>query len=358
MSGSAGTAGIKASRPAIVVGGTEDADLSQGLLRMSLRDDIEGLCHAELRFGNWGPKSGGIGFLYFDRKKLDFGKEMQLKLGDEVLFEGRVSAIEAEFGEGRGPEIAVLLEDRLQDLRMTRRTRTFTDVADADVIRRLAGDHGLTPTIDISGPTHKVLAQVNQSDLAFLRERARAAGAELWIEGRTLYAKTRSARSSSPLKLKFGAELREFIVLADLAHQRTSVNVAGWDVKGKRAIDQKAEDAAISGELGADASGASILRGAFAERKETVAHAVPLSSDEAKLYAEAWFRSAARRFVTGRGIAQPDGKLRVGAWVDLDGLGPLFNGKYYVAEVRHVFDGAAGFLSQFMAERPGLGPAQ
>jgi phage protein D len=134
------------------------------------------------------------------------------------------------------------------------------------------------------------------------------------------------------------------------------VNVAGWDVGGKRAIDQKADDGAISGELGADSSGASVLRDAFAERKETVAHAVPLSTDEARLHAEAWFRSAARRFVTGRGTAQPDGKLRVGAWVDLDGLGPLFNGKYYVAEVRHVFDGAGGFLSQFMVERPGLGP--
>ena len=349
--------GIKASRPSIYIGGTEDGDLSQGLLRMSLRDDIHGLCHAELRFGNWGPKAGGIGFLYFDRKKLEFGKAIQIKLGDDVLFEGRISGIEADFGEGRSPEIAVLLEDRLQDLRMTRRTRNFTDLSDADLFRRVAGDHGLTPTIDVTGPTHKVLAQVNQSDLAFLRDRARAAGAELWAEGNTLFAKTRSGRAGTPLKLKFGAELREFIVLADLAHQRSSVTVSGWDVGGKRAIEQKADDGALGGELGADASGASILRTAFAERKETVAHTVPHSTDEAKLHAEAWFRAAARRFVTGRGIAQPDAKLRVGAWVDLDGLGPLFNGKYYLAEVWQVFDGVAGFLSQFVAERPGLGKA-
>jgi phage protein D len=349
---------VQATRPAIFVGGAEDADLSQGLLRMSLGDGIEGLCHAELRFGNWGPKNGGIGFLYFDRKKLDFGKEMQLKLESDVLFDGRVTAIEAEFGEGHGPEIAVLLEDRLQDLRMTRRTRTFTDVSDADVMKRLAGDHGLTPTVDVSGPTHKVLVQANQSDLAFLRERARAAGAELWIEGRTLYAKTRSARTGTPLKLKFGAELREFTVTADLAHQRTSVNVAGWDVSGKRAIDEKAEEAAISSEVGSDSSGAKMLRDAFGDRKESVAHTVPLSTDEAKLQADAWFRAIARRFVTGRGVAQPNAKLRVGAWVDLDGLGSLFNGKYYIAEIRHVFDGAGGFLSQFVAERPGLGPKE
>ena len=67
---------------------------------------------------------------------------------------------------------------------------------------------------------------------------------------------------------------------------------------------------------------------------------------------------AARRFVVGNGLAQPNAKLRVGAIIDLDGVGPLFNGKYYLAEVRHMFDGAAGFRSEFTAERPGLGKAQ
>jgi phage protein D len=84
-------------------------------------------------------------------------------------------------------------------------------------------------------------------------------------------------------------------------------------------------------------------------------HAVPLTGDEAKTQAEAWFRAQARRFVVGRGVAQPNAKLRVGAWLELDGLGPLFDGKYYAAEVQHLFDGESGFLSQFTAERPGLG---
>src|SRR5713101_7836026 len=130
---------IKATRPKIVLGGQEDADLSQGLLRMSIRENVQGLYRAELRFGNWGPKDSSVGFLYFDRAKLDFGKALQLKLEDDVLFDGRISAMEADFGEGKSPELAILLEDRLQDLRMTRRTRTFTEASDADVIRRIAG---------------------------------------------------------------------------------------------------------------------------------------------------------------------------------------------------------------------------
>jgi uncharacterized protein len=349
--------GVRATRPKIVVAGREDPDLSQALLRMSVRETVHGLYSAELRVGNWGPKNGSVGFLYFDRKKLDFGKAVQLKLDDDLLFDGRVSAIEADFGEGRPPELAVLLEDRFQDLRMTRRTRTFNRASDADVIRRVAGEHGLQAGVDLQGPTHKVVTQVNQSDLAFLRERARAAGAELWIDGSNLYAKPRTARDGAAVKLKYGADLREFTALADLAHQRTSVDVAGWDVAGKKGIRQQADDAAIRNELGSDASGAQILRAAFGERSESIADTVPLTADEARAEAEARFRDSARRFLVGRGLAQPNGKLRVGTWVELDGLGSLFNGKYYLAEVRHLFDGTGGFRSEIHLERPGLGRA-
>jgi hypothetical protein len=346
---------MKATRPSIYVDGKEDAGLSQGLLKMSVHETVQGLYRAELRFGNWGPKDNEIGFLYFDRKKLDFGKSLRLQLENDLLFDGRISAMEAEFGEGSSPEIAVLLEDRLQDLRMTRRTRSFSDVSDADVIRRIANDHGLTPSLELTGPTHKVLAQVNQSDLAFIRERARAAGAELWIDDRNLYAKPRTARTGDALKLKYGSELRHFIALADLAHQRTSVTVSGWDVSGKKAISSKVDEAAIRNELGSDSSGAKLLDKAFGQRSESVAHTVPLTADEAKTHAESWYRAAARRFLVGRGLAQPNAKLRVGAWIELDGLGALFNGKYYLADVQHLFDGAGGFRSEFTAERPGMG---
>jgi hypothetical protein len=350
--------GLTATRPKIVIGGNEDADLSQGLVRMQLRETVQGLMRAELRFGNWGPKNGEIGFLYFDRKKLDFGKSIQVKLADDLLFEGKVSAMEADFGEGRSPEISVLLEDRFQDLRMTRRTRSFVDQTDAAVIQTIAQDHGLQPEVDLDGPTHKLLAQVNQSDLAFMRERARAVDAELWIEGPKLFAKPRAKRSGATQKLKFGVELRELNVVADLATQRSSVQVTGWNVADKKAITQDADDQTISGELHGDASGASILNQAFGTRKESVAHTVPITADDAKAQAETYYRMAARRFVVGNGLAQPNAKLRVGTTVEVDGAGPLFNGKYYLAEVRHVFDGTAGFRSEFVGERPGLGKAQ
>lgn len=349
--------GLKESRPSFFVGGTERPALFAGLVRLVIVETTAGLYRCEAKFSNWGPKDGRTDFLHFDRQVLDFGKDFQVKLAGQTLFDGRVMGLEADFPEGDAPEITVLAEDRFQDLRMTRRTRTFEDVSDAGVFNQIASDHGLTPSVDATGPTHKVLAQVNQSDLAFVRERARAIDAELWLEGRTLNVKTHSARGGQPVVLKRGMELREFKVLADLAQQRTSVSVGGWDVSAKQAIKHEAEESAVAGEVGADESGVSILRAKIGERKESLAHAVPLEGQEAQAAAESFFRMSARRFLVGRGVAETRTELRAGVFVDLKELGPLFSGKYYLTEVRHIFDSAKGIRTEFRAERPGIGRA-
>ena len=345
---------LKASRPTINVDGEDKPELSDGLLSMIIEENTAGLYRCEALFGNWGSVDNSVGFLYFDRRTLDFGKSFKIKIGTDTIFDGRIMGLEAQFADGRAPALNILAEDRFQDLRMTRRTRTFNDVSDADVINQIANEHGLTANVEVSGPQYKVLAQVNQSNLAFMRDRARAIDAELWMEGRALNAKLRPDRNRSTLELTYGARLFEFSVLADLDGQRTSVTANGWDVSSKSALTHEATDSVISGELNGDESGPSILNSVIGERKESLAHGVPLSSQEAQALAESFFKASARRFVVGRGIAETDSKLRVGGFVDLRGLGPLFNGKYYLCEVRHLFDGSHGIRTEFTGERPGI----
>jgi phage protein D len=361
MSDASISGGVIAARPTIAIGGQDQPALAEGLLSLLISENCQGLYRCEATFGNWGTTGGGIGFLYFDRQLLDFGKSLTVKLGaasSTVLFEGRITALEAQFPTGLPSRIVVLAEDRFQDLRMTRRTRSFEQISDADVIRRIAGDHGLRADVDVSGPPHRVLTQVNQSDLAFLRERAREIDAELWMDGQTLHAQARARRSGPTLTLRLGSSLRECSVLADLAHQRSAVVVSGWDVAGKEQIRYEATEVAIRSELNGDTGGARILSDALGERKEALVHTVPLTSQEAQTTAEAVFRVGARRFLTARGAADPDPQLRVGSYVELTDLGPLFSGKYYVSGVQHMFDQTHGMRAEFLAERPGLGQSR
>ena len=358
MPGSNGTTlSVRQARPTIAIGGQTDTSLSDGLLGLTIVENCIGLYRCEAQFGNWGAKDNSVGFLYFDRQTLDFGKSISVKLDSDSIFEGRVVGMEAVYPQGQQPRLSVLAEDRFQDLRMTRRTRTFADVSDADVVNQIASDHSLTPHVDVTGPTHKILAQVNQSDLAFLRERARAIDAEVWMSDSTLNAVARARRNGGTLKLAYGKTLRQFSVLADLAGQRTNVAVSGWDVSSKSAIREEATEDAIQSELNGDTSGVSLLGSALATRKEALVHTVPLTSQDARSAAEAYFRMSARRFVVGHGVADIDSQLRVGNYVDLQELGPLFSGKYYLSEVVHLFDGTHGIRTEFVGERPGIGRA-
>jgi phage protein D len=361
MPDAGGAPGIYPSRPTISIDGREDTALREQLQSLFVEETVAGLYRCEATFVNWGPKNGAVQFLYFGRDVLEFGKTIKVEMGAGAaagsIFEGRITGLEGRFTGARPPELLVLAEDRLQDLRMTRRTRTFENVSDADVVRQVAGAHGLSADVDFSGPTHRVVAQVNQSDLALVRERARAAGAELWVEGDTLKAKPRTSRNAGTATLTYGQALIEFAVTADLAHQASGFTVAGWDVAGKRAVTHRATDSVVSAELNGGDAGGKVLESAIGSREQQVAHQLPVNEDEARALAEAHYARAARRFVVGNGVAEGDARLRVGAEVELKELGPLFEGKYYVTRVRHTFDIAEGFRTGFTVERPALGRA-
>jgi len=354
-----GAPALFAARPKLFVAGQEEQLLADALVELLVEEDTDGLCHCEATFSNWGPRGGAAGYLFFDRQLLDFGKALRIELGAGAtagtVFDGKLTAIEGRFGSTRPPEVLILAEDRLQDLRMIRHTQTYEQASDEDVARQIASRQGLTAVVDVSGPTHRVVAQLNQSDLAFLRERARAVDAEVWVEGSELHMQQRARRSAGQLTLAFGAGLHDFDVAADLAGQVTACDVTGWDVASKQAITESATASAIGGELQGDTGGGSLLQSAFGDRKQQVVHHVPLTSQEARGLAEAHYRRVARRFVTGTGVADADARLRVGAHLTLSGLGALFDGEYAVTRTRHSFDASSGARTQFAVERPGIG---
>jgi hypothetical protein len=340
------------ARPTIEVGGRQNETLEAALLAYALSESLDGMANAELRFGNWGGAERP-GFQFFDRRTLEFAQEITIKLRDDVLFQGRITAITAHYPQGGAPEIGVLAEDRLQDLRMVRRTRSFSQISLSDVVQTVAQDSGLQADAQGSGPTYAVLAQVNQSDLAFLNDLARREDAQVWCEGDKLLL--RRTRDRQDVELAWAGTLREFDVSADLAGQRTKVSASGWSVAQKEAVLSEAQKAAVQSELGNDEAGADILADKFGDRPERLVHQVPANEDEARSQAEASYRYMARGFVTGRGTCETDPLIRCGAKATISGLGPLFDGAYRLRTVTHLFDAAGGSRTEFSCDRPGLG---
>lgn len=350
--------GTYVARPSIAVGGVSHPELSDGLQTMMVEDTAAGMARCEASFVNWGPKGSSTDFVYFDRQLFDFGKSLQITAGggqaSGVIFDGRVMGIEGRFLRAKPPELLIMAEDRLQDLRLTRRTRAFENSSDSALFQQVAGQYGLQAKVDVTGPAYRVLAQINQSDLAFLRERARAIDAELWIDSGSLNVKSRNRRDTSDVTLTYGQGLLEFSVLADISTQASGFTVSGWDVSGKQPITYRATDSALASELNGDVSGSKALAAAIGAHDQQIVHDLPFTTQEAQALAESGFRRAARRFVTGTGMAEGDARIRVGTNLTLQALGTLFDGKYYVTRVRHLFD-INGYRTQFAVERAGIG---
>jgi uncharacterized protein len=350
--------------PTFRVGGNERHELARDTLALEVEEDAAGMKRLRLTLAAIGPSGSGHdeALLYMDGRVLDFGTRLEVSMGPrsaaQAVFAGKVSALELAMQQGREPEVRVRAEDGLMDLRMTRRFRTYEDVSDADLAQQIAGRHGIGAQADVDGPTFKSVQQWNQSDLAFLRDRAQRLAADVWIENDTLHMATRERRtaSESPITLIQGNDLLAIEVRADLAHQRTRQTVSGYDEVAKDSITEDAQGSVVASEASAGRSGPDVLGQAFGERPTYRVRDVPFASAEATAWAQAELKRRARRFVAVYGITLGTPALGVGSVVRLERVGPLFEGgDYYVTHVLHRFDTEEGYRTHFEAERPYIG---
>jgi phage protein D len=341
--------------PTIEVGGQPQPGLSANLLRFSVYQDIHGMHRCEAVFNNWGDTShGNVGFLYFDRSLLDFGKQVAVKLSSGTIMDGIVAAIGGNFAQAKPPELTVVLEDRFAGFRLTSHTQTYEHLTDADLVQRIAARHGLEAVIEYQGPTIKTISQLAQSDLSFLRARARICNAELWLAGSQLHFRARPNSDADVRLLAYGQTLHSFTVSADMTSQPSQVIGSAWDVATKSATFVASADPAISSFLRGGTSGLQIATSRIGQRVLSA----PLVAPSAQVQADAVLRSHAQRFVVGQGTADADARIVVGANIKLSGLGPLFSGHYYISEVNHVFDTQTGTVTNFTAECASIGQTQ
>ncbi|HEX8093012.1 phage late control D family protein [Jatrophihabitans sp.] len=346
------------SAPVFTVGGELSRDLGRDCVFCEVDEGIEGLRTLSAHFvavgaGATGPPDP---MLYLDGQVLDFGKPVQVSLGPDggqrTVFDGTISAIEVFFADGQPPRVIVLAEDALMRLRMTRRHRSYLSVTDADIAGQLAAEHGLQTDIGVDGPRYDVVQQLNQSDLAFLRERARLLQAELWCTGRTLHFRSRPQRTATAVTLVQGNELLSVKMRADLAHQRSAVRVTGYDAGSRSVIDEQAGPETIDAEIGTGRTGPRVVASALGAATAIRVREAALTGSEASAWAKAEMLRRARQFVTAVGTTRGTVDMVVGSRLRLELVGPPFEGNgYYVTRVKHTFELQQGLRTRFEAER-------
>jgi uncharacterized protein involved in type VI secretion and phage assembly len=265
----------------------------------------------------------------------------------EKLASVEVTTLEHDFGAG-GSVAVVRGYDVAHRLRRGRRTASYNDMTDGDVVRQVARRAGLQAgTVDDDGPTHEHVAQLNATDWDFLLARGRETGHEVVVQDGKVHWRAPASAADAPdavegyddprerLQLTLGTNLVSLRPRLSASDQVPDVVVRGWDMKAKQAVVGRA--GASSREAGAGV-GPGELAQTFDVPTHTVVDRPVTDQGVADATASACAEALASAHAEAEGVATGDPRLKAGAAIVLAMAGWPYDGKYVVTSARHVFD--------------------
>ena len=270
------------------------------------------------------------------------GASLEIKVGNDkkTVFKGEVVGLEPVYQGGQKTIITLRAMNKLHRLLRKRKSMTFTDKSDQQILSQVVGDASLS--LDWkheTSITYKHVYQHNQNDLEFLRTRAARLGCHVWCDDATVHVKQPELQTAEIATLN--VDQAADAILHRLAPRLNSsavinkVTVKGWNPETKELITG---DASVQGsKLGSQTSvaGSGTLGN---EASFMVDHPI-WSAEEAKALAKARLQDASLSYITGEAEVAGNPVFDLGKIVKvvanaMKGDDP-FNGKYYIMGLTH-----------------------
>lgn len=289
----------------------------------------------------------------WDNLRARIGQEVEIRSGglgesaDATLIKGEITAIEALFEHGNR-YLVIKGYDASHRLQSGRKTRSFNNVSDSDLARRIAGDAGLDiGTIESTSTVHDHVSQINTTDWDFLRTRAQEIGYKVGVrDGQFTFVSAGGSGGGGGgvlggvgggAELTVGDGLLVFRPRVTGAQQVAQVEARGWDMSRKEAVTHEANAETTSVTLDESGWTPRDLAQTFGGQSYLTCE-LPIATDaEARSVAEATVEDIASSFAEAEGTAEGDPRLVTGGTVTITGSGP-FDGDYLVSHTRHRFD--------------------
>ncbi len=279
-----------------------------------------------------------------DAERFKIGQEIRIALGDSKLkkevFVGEITDVELDISMSARTPLLIRAYDRAHRLHRGRFTRSFTQMTDSDVARKIAGEVGLAADVESTTEVHEYVLQDNETNWDFLQARARRLGFDLLVRDKALVFKppAEGEVEAEPVPLSWPGELYSFRARMVTAGQVDEVRVRGWDPVNKKAVEGKATRARLTPRIGETRSGGEAASDAFRhESRFMVAREPVYSQTQADALAQAVLDELGNSFVLAEGVAMGNPRIRLGSEVELEKVGKQFRGTYVVTEVRHAY---------------------
>ncbi|HEX3707942.1 MAG TPA: phage baseplate assembly protein V [Mycobacteriales bacterium] len=311
------------------------------------------------------------------KANLAIGSEITISAGapgdanSSTLISGEVTSIEGAYDRDTWRTV-VRGYDKTHRLQRAKRTRTFLNMKDSDIVREIVMQAGLVAgVIEETRATHDHVGQIDQTDWDFLRMRAREIGYEFGLgDGKFYFRKSSSAMGSTglPVKLLIGTDVLTFAPRVTSGNLAAEVEVRVWDSSARKVVASqhpivtksatllKANASNIANTFsGAAVPGAPEVPpgpsvgnlGPAPSQKAFVVNDRPLATgssiDSAVSEVVAGVADhLASSFATASGLAVGNPKICPGAAIEIAEIPDPFSGTWIITSAAHVFDDTEG----------------
>ena len=172
----------------IRINGQSMVEAERDLRSIRVEQRIDTLSMFALTLDNWAAERQTVS--WSDSSVFDVGAEVEIRLGWmnrlTKVMTGEITGIEPRFSADDPASVTIRGYDLGHRLTRTWRTRSYTRMKDSQIASQVASRAGLNAAVTNTEVTHEHVLQSNQTDLDFLRARARTYGWEVFVRDRTL----------------------------------------------------------------------------------------------------------------------------------------------------------------------------
>ncbi|HNF97499.1 MAG TPA: contractile injection system protein, VgrG/Pvc8 family [Pseudomonadota bacterium] len=346
----------KVSLPKVTVGGKE-IDLSD-ISSLVVKKDLDQPDYVQISLSNLGDTSGGSKFSAILKPGTDLVVKIKVEgEGEQELFKGFVHGDDPTYDAHSPVSTDLQGMNAMHKLTRGRKTRTFTNQTDQQIIQKVVSEAGLSVNFGREPPAlrHEHLHQNNMTDLEFIRMRAARTGRVIFCEDKTLYYTKREKDQGPVAKLDYNTQgtgaLENFKPKMSAAAQVKKVVCHGWDPFQSTRESQKME---CKAEGGASPLGGESGSSAFGDNPEVHVFDIPFrSKEEGDLLAKSILEERQMNFINAEATGLGNSQIKPGKVIELQlgGKESRFNGKYYVVGCEFSYSHS----SSGMGEGSGMG---
>jgi len=265
----------------------------------------------------------------------------------DLITKGEITSIEPEMTEDLASTLLIRGYDKMHRLHWGTKTRTFLQTTDSNIVSKLASEAGLNVSVDSTSEQYEHVFQDYQTDIDFLRDRARRNGYYLYCQDGTLYFKKEPGTSGTTQELKWGESLMSFQARFTSAEQVQEAEVHGWDVKQKQAIIGKSSSPTGTPTVNGVSHGGTAAKSAFGGSSKEVINDHPIRTQkEAEIFAQSVLNDRCHAFFEAEGSCLGNPNVKAGADVKIQGVGSRFSGTYRITRAVHRY-GIPGYITDF-----------